>query len=628
MSFVKNKKFFLFLEILMIVILGIAIYSNSLHNPFQFDDTVFVTENFSIRNIHNIQAIWKSVLSHPTRFVGFYTFALNYYFHGLDVFGYHCVNLAIHLLSAIIAMGVIFLLLRVLKSSENEELSIPFIVGLIFVSHPLQTQAVTYISQRFESLASLFYLSAVFLYLWGRLTSHRGVRWGAYAGVCISGIFAMFTKEIAITLPLMILFLEYFFLRHYLTKEEKFLSFKKRKGEIFFFLFLLLFILIIPSMFSFRIKQMLFAPRISSSHQGDILTFSTYLFTQFRVMAVLIRLFFIPYGQNLDYDFPMSHSFFEIKTLMSFFFLLLIIFFAIKSRKKRPLLSLGLLWALIVLSANFIPRRHVIFEHKMYLPLVGLSLFVAVLINDLFKRKGMKFFCVFLIIVGLSLLTFKRNTVWSSGVLLWSDVVKKSPHKARPHSSLGIAYSERGQYADAIREYNKSLQIYPLSDNAYYNRGYAFYQLGRSDLAIQDYTKSIQINPHNPKVYTNRGNIYRERKEFNEAFNDYGKAIELNPQYALAYNNRGNLYSMVGNYDLALLDYNHAIEVDPQYFLAHFNRGLVFLNKGRFKEAVDDFEKTLQLKPSFKTAQIYLERIYCEHGYPEKCLKYKKERKH
>ena len=207
-----------FLAIAAICLTGILIYSNTLDSPFQFDDQRSIVENYSLREPFNLKGIWNF---DQVRSVAYFSLAINYHFSHLQVRGYHLINIIIHLSSAILVCWFVHLTFST-PYSTGKEISqhrrlIAFFSGLIFVTHPIQTQAVTYIIQRCTSLASLFFLLSLTLYIKARLTligKFMARSWIVFYGLSLlSAILGIFTKEIVITLPLIILLYEVFFLR-------------------------------------------------------------------------------------------------------------------------------------------------------------------------------------------------------------------------------------------------------------------------------------------------------------------------------------------------------------------------------------------------------------------------------
>lgn len=259
--------------LLAICLLGTLIYSNTFQAPFQFDDKSYIVDNLTLRNSGDIKSIWDL---YPARFIGMYSFALNYYFHQLDTFGYHLINFLIHIITSVLVWWLLKLLLST-AHFKNKEIAkhkslIAFSAAFLFLTHPIQTQAVTYITQRFSSLSALFYVLSICTYIKGRLS--KGKRF--YLCSAISALLGMLTKQTVLTLPLMILLVEFTFL----YQDEKTKYFK----NIFLplLILILLFLTVIPSLYSFRFMDILSSQGMSHSHEGDYLTGKTYLLTQDR----------------------------------------------------------------------------------------------------------------------------------------------------------------------------------------------------------------------------------------------------------------------------------------------------------------------------------------------------------
>ena len=277
-----DKSKFPYFSIGLILFIGIAAYSNSLHAPLLFDDLSYLENNPAIYDLKNFSSIRAF---HNSRPVGTLTFALNYHFHGLDVFGYHALNLTVHLLSSIL-LWWLMLLTFAAPRLRNEEISkykgwIALFSALIFTAHPVQTQAVTYITQRYSSLSAMFYLAALALYMRGRIGQRKE---GAlcWAGAVISAILGMFTKEHVITLPFLIVVAQWLFL-----SEPRGLEQKSRWPGIGIVLFFAL-ALIVPAIYSFNIQGILGQRFISESHGQEIVTSGNYFLTQLRVLTTYI----------------------------------------------------------------------------------------------------------------------------------------------------------------------------------------------------------------------------------------------------------------------------------------------------------------------------------------------------
>ena len=582
-------------SVIIISCLGIILYSNTFFASFQFDDRHFIIENFSIRNIQNLQNIWNFC---PCRFITYITFAFNYHFHQLNVLGYHIFNLVIHLGSAILVWWLTLLTLST-PAMKNKEITqhasiISLFTGLVFVAHPIQTQGVTYIVQRTASMATFFYLASLSFYVKSRLTQEKDPASRSsrfyYISSLVIAIIAMFTKEMTITLPLMICFCEFSFL-----KTERVFHWKHLVPFLFTLFIIPLTLLLTKSADLQEMQRML--PDISPAR---------YLFTQFRVMVTYIRLVFLPLNQNLDYDYHISKSIFELPTLISLLFLIIIIFSAKRIFSKYKLVSFGIFWFFLTLlpESSPVPIKDVIFEHRLYLPLVGYSIFLVTSMYYIFGKKSFKVMVVALsiIVTCYSVLTYQRNKVWKDEFVLWDDTVGKSPHKARPYSSRGVAYYYKGNFAQAISDLTKSIKINPNYAEAYNNRAGIYAGQGQFAQAISDCARAIKISPNYAETYNNRAGIYNGQGNFAQAISDCTKAIEINPNYAEAYNNRGSVYYRQGNFAQAISDYTKVIEMDTNNAEAYNTRGTVYYKQGNFAQAISDFSRAVEINTSYVEA--------------------------
>ena len=510
-------------------LLGILIYSNVLNSPFIFDDEMYITDNYQIRDISNLLNDFSG-----TRYIGFLSFAINYYFGGLNTFGYHLVNVIIHILNAIL---VYFLVSLTFKTGigigkgmgKDKDISSPiplpdfiaFSVSLIFLVHPIQTQAVSYITQRFTSLATFFYLLALVLYIKARLKGTEAKRLKGrfnlfpfsplYLLSLFSAVLAMKTKEISFTLPFVIFLYEFTFFSNQGLRI---------KSRLLYLLPFLLTLLIIPLTFLWAQNIGGVAPahdvgemimKLQLLEMKDLSRY-TYLMTQFRVIITYMRLLILPVNQIFEYDFPLSKSLFEPSTFISVLFILSTLVFTIhlyvQSLKKdnglRKIISFGILWFFITLSieSSIISIKDVIFEHRLYLPSVG---FILSATTSLFygfgyleKRLNRPLWnhvlaTVIIAAFVLSFATYKRNILWSDSYLMHLDNVNKAPNRAVPHNNLGNAYNSKGQYDRAIEDFKKAIALDPNLVLAYNNRGIAYALSGNMGRAISDFQKACDL---------------------------------------------------------------------------------------------------------------------------------------
>jgi len=604
---------------------GFLIYSNSFDCSFHYDDVYNIVENKAIRDIGNIGAIWNFL---NRRFIGYLSFALDYHFHGLDVFGYHLVNLVIHICASFFVWWLTMLILSTpgMKSSPLGAHRRTAALGcaLLFLVHPVQTQAVTYIVQRFASMAAMFYLGAVCFYMKARLTGGRNSTL-YFAAAGLSALLGIFTKENVATLPFALILCEIYFFG--LSRESTSAA-AGNKRILFLAIPSVLFLLIVPALISFD-PSMIFGAVESQRFRDPPLTSATYLMTQFRVIVTYIRLLFLPVNQNIDYDFPASRSFLEASTLASFVLLAAILAFAVRIAKRERLMSFGIVWFFLTLSveSSIKPLHNVIFEHRLYLPMYGFSLFFVNLYhNVLWKRNKRVMTGVFIgILLVLSAATYKRNNVYKTETTLWSDAVKKSPNKARALFSLGAALSRAGRTDDARYYYMKALKVYPEYAEVYLNLGNDLLLRGELDEAVERFRKAVEIRPNYMEARSNLAVALTRAKRFREAIEEYQRILEINPDIFEVHKNLGIIYSVRHELSRAARHFEKALELYDGDADTHYLYGDVLLEQKKLREAAEHLHESIRLNPGLAEAYHSLGVCYTLLGEKDKAEEYLKK---
>ncbi|MEN8264841.1 MAG: tetratricopeptide repeat protein [Nitrospirota bacterium] len=632
------------LNIFLVVILGLFSYANTFHIPFHFDDKSKIVENHDIRDLDYFAEFLKGKpVSHryiPERRIAAYlTFALNYKLNGLNVTGYHIVNLTIHIINAILvyvllvfAFGLTMTGRTHSKSSsssigkeENVGKLIALFSALLFVSHPLQTQAVTYIVQRLSSLTTLFYLFSLVMYIQSRQTTEdvssqesggsvfSGKNLFFYSLSVVSAVLAMKTKEIAFTLPVVITIYEFIF-------------FKEKAGRrILYLIPLLLTMVIIPLSMTDLEKPV--GELISDAAEKTIVQTSmsrlTYLYTQCRVIVTYIGLLFLPVNQSLLYEYPRYHTFFNAAVYLSFLFhsaLLGIGAYILYFLRKKTasgvynetslsclrLVSFGIFWFYITLSveSSVIPIIDVINEHRVYLAspgffimTVSFTFYLANQFRDRWHGSVKMVTTVFMVaVIVLSFVSSRRNTVWQDEITLWSDVVQKHPGHPTALNNLGEAYASRGQVDKAVIYFNRVIARYPNHPEAYSNLSVAYAGKGQIDKAIEYSERAINIYPDFSKGYSNLGVLYIRKGQPDKAIEYLKKAITLAPRLAKVHYNLGYSYYLKGLLDEAIEAYLKAVKLKPDYARAHYDLGVAFREKGMTDEAGNHLRRAQELQ--------------------------------
>lgn len=522
---------------LLFLTIGLLIYANALRAGFQFDDYAGILENPAVRNLSDLKAIADAF---NTRFILGLSFAFNYFIGRYSTFGFHLFNISTHILSSVLVYSFISLTFKTPGMKAKHWFVEPrwtaFFTALLFLVHPIQTQAVTYVWQRSASLAAFFYLLSMVVYVRSRLKPSlflRSISWIA----CLAGIF---TKEIVITLPLTLALYEFIFFKGLETGWIK-------KISILWPFFLLL--PVIPITLTRAPSVTLEVMRLKTSEQGamggqagekkldvtrfvgeDVMKRKDYLLTELNVVRTYFRLLFIPIRQNLDYDYPVSKTFFETKTVLSALFLIGVLLAAFFSLRAWPMVSFGIFWFFLALSVeSLVVQSDVIFEHRLYLPMAGFSMAIVAALGLAMKKY--KSFVVLMSVIAIifSVMTYFRNRVWQNDYTLWGDVTAKSPEKFRGYSNLALAYEKDKDYKKAI----------------YY------------------FKESIKRAPREARERCNLGAVYLRDNKPTEAVEAFQNAIELKPAYSEAFNNMGVAYIYLGKKEEALAAFNEAVKIDP-----------------------------------------------------------------
>lgn len=601
--------------IIFLAVSGILIYSNTFHSPFFFDDNIYIVENHKIRHLQNF---W---LPSASRYIGYLSFAINYYCGNLNVFGYHAVNTAIHITNAFLVYLLTNLTFKTpvmekwpCKNKGILGTTIAIASSLIFIAHPVQTEAVTYITQRFTSLAALFYLAAIVLYIKAR-TNNSALPFFYILSIS-SAILAMKTKEISFTLPFVITLYEFIF-------------FKNNKVRPIYLVPYFLTLVIIP-------LSIFFGPELDSGNGQDVaeyiresqlrdlrvLSKTNYLLTQFRVIVTYMRLLILPVNQNLLYDYPVYDSALALPVILSFMFLLAFFLSAVYllTRSLKAVngyglvISFGILWFFMTLSveSSIIPINDVIFEHRIYLPSVGMFMafcsFVFCIADYMKIKRAAAVILLFVVGASFGAASYKRNNVWKDSVSLWEDVVSKSPASSKSYNNLGLAYYvEKKLPEEAIRAYRIAVKLKPDNAEAYNNIGQIYYDSGLIDKALEEYRMALKFKPDIAMTHNNIGLIYHRQGLLDDAVKEFMAALRQWPANADVHYNLGLVYARKGYLDEAINEYILALKEKPADADFHYSIGYAYRLKGMLKEASSHYKAAIEINPDFTGARKELE---------------------
>ncbi|MBI5235398.1 MAG: tetratricopeptide repeat protein [Deltaproteobacteria bacterium] len=608
--------------IALLFVIGFLIYSEAMKGPFLYDDDAYLLKNALIYRLDNFLVLPFN------RYVTFLSFAVNYAISGLIPFDFHAVNVFIHVVNSVLVYAFVIRIFRTPRmgghertSSNGKAHSIAAMAALIFVSHPMQTQAVSYITQRFASLATLFYLLAVVLYLDYRLHETGAPQWRRFPPYCLSLFFAVvaqFTKEISYTVPAIVVLLEVVFF----DARTEVGGVRKRLLRLLPFVAIFA---VLPFIFltASWIDSSAGAANIVRNLQvAELVSLSSYdyLMTQFMVVVMYLRLLVWPAGQRLLYEIPLYTSFFIPSVLMSFVFLASIfsigvyLCFACRSvsASLRPLIGFGILWFFITISveSSIVPIRHLIFEHRVYLSSAGafmaVSAFIYLLLNYLHSRLNRNEWMpriwrllIFVIVSALSITAYNRNMVWTDRLVFWKEVVAKAPKTAHAYQNLGSVYFDRGKHEEAIDNFKKAIELMPDGPKGYTAMAGALAMLGRLDEAEDACLTAIELSPDGYEGYVNLGAVFLLRNDYEAAMVNLEKALAIEPNEVAAIRDMAIILEKTGRLDEAIERYKEALRIAPHKLEFYTAIGDLLMRKGLNEEAGVYLKEAERLKSRY-----------------------------
>jgi tetratricopeptide (TPR) repeat protein len=600
-----------------IVLVALVTYHNSFTVPFMLDDPSAIPDNASIRHF------WSALFPPAAAITGGrpllnFTFALNYAWGGVEVWSYHAFNLLIHVLAGLTLFGIVRRTLRERstfniqhptsksnnpKQSFKEDTTLlALAVAMIWVVHPLQTEAVTYISQRAESLMGLFYLLTLYCFVRGADSRSQEKRSGfrppasglwPLASIC-SCLLGVMSKEVIVTAPVMVFLYDRTFVagsfrgawrqrwRYYLGLAGTWLLLARLMTGL--------------------------SQRGAGFDYG--VTWWNYALTSCRSITLYLKLAFWPHPLVLDYGFDVIKQ--ATDALPYVLVLILLSVGTVIALWRRPVVGFAGAWFLLILAptTSIVPVvGQPMAEHRMYLPLAAVIALVVLGSYAWVGRRCAWVLLAFALVLGF--LTERRNEEYRNPLIFWRKLVAYQPDNARIRNNFGLALLDiPGQVPAAIAEFRASVRIDPNEEQAHNNLGFALAQTpGRVPEVIAEFKAALQIDPDFEKAHFNLGNILMKIPGRTlEAIAEYESALRINPDSVEAHFNLGNaLMQVPGRVPEAIAQYETALRIDPDSADTHYNLGNALMNvPGRSAEAIAEYRAALRIDPNFAKAHFNL----------------------
>jgi Tfp pilus assembly protein PilF len=579
-------------------------YANSFSAAQVFDGVTFIDEYAGIRRLW---PAWGWLQTN--RPVTFFTFALNYAMHGTQVWGYHAVNLAIHVGAACVLLALVRDTLaspRLAAKYAAHASGLALAVAMLWAVHPLQTQSVTYVYQRLESLMGLLFLTSLYCFQRGG-RARRPLVW--YAASLGAWLLALGSKEVAATAPLVILWYDRVFL------AESWLDLARKRWAYYVSMLAVLFA-----------AAMVLVWRWSMYVGGGIGTVKgvswwQYAISQPGVILHYLRLSLWPAGQCIDYGWPVARGTAEM--VFPALAIGALVGSTLWCTRRRPALGFLGAWFFIILAptSTVLPIRDLAFEHRMYLSLAAVMALVVFGTRELLNRAwpagqpgsrrplagGLALAAA---VVALSVATALRNQVYQSERSVWLDTVQKAPENARGYVNLGHTFEEEGDLRRAGALYRRALDLAP--DQAAVNYNLANILADRAPQeAIRLYRVALQCDPDFVDAHDNLATLLARQGDVREALGHSEIVLRARPEDADAHYNMAQVITPIDR-KRAEEQYRAALRLRPDHAYAHYNLAMLLARQARFAESREHLRKALSVNPNWPEARaklVDLERV-------------------
>lgn len=608
--------------LIIISLVTLFAYINIFQNQFHFDDPGFIVNWQETHTWNFIPDFFKGLV--PPGHGGIYRplrsvlYTVSYHiWGGENTFGYH-------LQSILIITFTSWLIYLITEQITKNKLP-AFIASILFGLHPVHTEAITFMTASFDSIGSVLFFLAFYLYLKALNANKNNFK--LYLASSVSATMAFFIYEITLTLLLLILL--------YLAIFQTVLL-KKLKTYLIYGLFYVL-----PALaYTFIRVYLLHITKRGDYLEGSI--FVTFL-TMIRAFLKYLEVLVFPVNLNVNHNLGpgihafmwaeskkaaiLSQSIFDPVILSGLVILVSLVMIAILLVKKHSIISFTIGWFFISLSpvSDIIPQATIMAEKYLFIPSFGFVLAVACLFSKLYSKFYFKTVLIIIlaaVAVSYFVLTIQRNADWKNGISLWTSAVKDAPESIYNRNNLGSNYANRKNFDLAIIQFKKIVELNPKNDNAYRQLALAHQDQGNFDLAEEYAKKLISLNTSFPTSYNLLGSIYQKQGKFDLAEEQYQKAVEVSDKKdATAYYNLGSLYAKQENITQAIAEYQEALKLDPNSADTHTNLGVIYLNQKKLDLAIEELQKAIALNPKQQEAYYNLGKAFEEKGDIKEALK-------
>lgn len=573
------------------------------HDFINLDDNLMVYENPRVlAGLTTDGLIWAFKTTHAANW-----HPLTWLSHMVDceLFGlrpglHHLTSLLFHLVNSV-------LLLLVLRKITGALWQSAFVAAL-FALHPLHVESVAWVAERKDVLSCFFWLVTIWAY--ARYVERPGL--GRYLTVLLSFALGLMAKPMVVTLPFVLLLLDYWPLGRmqlYAVSPDSDLDVPKSSLVRLIWEKIPLFVLTAGTIVATLVAQEKF---------GALKSLETFPLTT-RIANALVS--YIGYivkmtlPQNLAVYYPHPATIPLWQVAGAGLLLISLSLMMVRARRNRPYLTVGWLWylgTLVPVIGLIQVGSQAMADRYTYISLVGLFLMIAWGVPSLLQgwpHRGVSLVIATTILLSiLAVSTWAQISHWKNSVALFQHAVNVTADNHFAHNNLGVALASQGRLDAAIYHYSESLRIKADQGEVYNNLGIALAAQGNIDRARSHYYKALKIDPNNAKTYNNLGNLLANQGKTEEAINYYSEALKLEPDYIGAHYNLGTALAEKGRIEEAIKHVTEALRLMPYWAGAHNNLGVLLERRGRLDEAIRHYSEALRLDPDYAKARKNLER--------------------
>ena len=587
------------------------------HDFVNFDDNMYVTENKRVQaGLTTDGIIWSLTTFeasnwHPLTWL---SHMLDCQLFGMDAGWHHLTNLLIHISNALLLFIVLYKMTGNLWPSG--------FVAAAFALHPLHVESVAWVAERKDVLSTFFWMLTLYFYFsWAK----QGGSFRYLVAICVF-ILGLMAKPMLVTLPFVLILLDYWPLRRIYTFIEKsdYNNSHRRNISFRFVLEKLPFFFIV----AISCALTLFA----QEKGGAIISLEVHSIGVRIANALVAYLEYIGkmfWPINLTVIYPHQGMPSLWKILLAIVLLTSVSVLAIINRRNRPYLAVGWFWylgTLVPVIGLVQVGYQALADRYTYVPLIGLFIVIAWGMADITAnwrpRKIILATLAGALFLILKALSSQQVDHWRNSITLFKHNIKVTADNWLAHNNLGVALADQGQIEEAINHYQEALRLKPNYQDAHSNLGIALADQGRVEEAIDHFQEALRLRPNDEEAHNNLGIARASQGRINEAIDYFQEAIRLNPKYEDAHNNLGIALADQGRINEAIDHFQKAIRLRPNYQDAHNNLGIVLAGQGRIKEAIGHYEKALRIEPENPALLCNLGIIYRKQGKYEKAAEY------